>query len=105
MNRDRKRRVADLTSPLPPVPETLAVLERLVYHRYETPARTRAALKLAHGTLVDLLRWIEAFAREESLISRSSAEFLHRQIRARMNLNNPKRFPPLPRIPSAAGAR
>jgi hypothetical protein len=49
----RARIAAELTAPLPPVGETLTVLDALATHQYETKARTRAALKLAHRALRD----------------------------------------------------
>ncbi len=83
--------------PLPPVADTLAVLEQLVTHQYETKARTRAALKLAHHALRDLLSHVESSARHPDLISSVTAESLHRQLRRSMELDKPKRFPSLPR--------
>lgn len=96
MNRVVKKRGAAPLAPLPPAGETIAVLERLAAHQYETRARSRAALKLAHRALADVLRWIDAFAREDELISAGSAEFLHRKVREAMELDKRKRFPPLP---------
>lgn len=94
----RARIVAELTAPLPPIAETLAVLDALATHAYETKARTRAALKLAHQTLHDLLQEIEVDARYPNLISRTTAEDLHRRLRRSMALDKPKRFPSLPRL-------
>jgi hypothetical protein len=96
MNRVVKKRGAAPLAPLPPAGETIVVLERLADHQYETRARTRAALKLAHHALAEALRWIDAFAREEALIPAATAAFLHKKIRDAMALDKPKRFPPLP---------
>jgi len=87
----------ELTASLPPVAETLMVLDALATHEYETKARTRAALKLAHRTLRDLLQEIEVDSRYPELISRIAAECLHRRLRRSMELDKPKRFPSLPR--------
>jgi hypothetical protein len=88
---------AEMEAPLPPVADTLAVLDQLATHQYETKARTRAALKLAHNTLRDLLQHIESSAQHEALIARATAESLHRQLRRSMELDKSKRFPSLPR--------
>ena len=88
---------AELEAPLPPVAETLAVLDQLATHGYETKARWRAAVKLAHRTLHDLLRRIEFAAQHEELIARVTADSLHRELRQRLELDKPKRFPSLPR--------
>lgn len=82
---------------MPPVAETLAVLDQLATHQYETKARTRAALKLAHHTLRNLLAHIHASARHPALISSATAESLHRDLRRSLELDKPKRFPALPR--------
>jgi hypothetical protein len=95
--RTRKAILAELDAPLPPVADTLAVLDQLAVHQYETKARTRAALKLAHRTLGELLQHIEASARHEQLVSRATADSLHRHLRRSLELDKPKRFPSLPR--------
>jgi len=98
LNKRRARIAAELTAPLPPVAETLVMLEALATHEYETKARTLAALKLAHRTLRDLLQTIEVESRYPALISRTAAEGLHRRLRRSMELDKPKRFPALPRL-------
>lgn len=106
MGRSRKAQMAriraELESPLPPVDETLAVLDQLATHQYETKARTRAALKLAHRTLHNLLSHIHASARHPALISSATADSLHRDLRRSLEIDKPKRFPslPRPRLPS-----
>ena len=102
--RTRKQIVAEFDAPVPPVADTLAVLDQLASHQYETKARTRAALKLAHRTLHELLCHIEASARHSGLIARSTAESLHRQLRRSLELDKPKRFPSLPRPRTPAPA-
>jgi hypothetical protein len=91
---------------LPPIDETLAVLDQLATHQYETKARTRAALKLAHRTLHDLLSRIRSSAKHPELLSSVTAESLHRDLRRSMQLDKLKRFPLLPRpcTPSEATA-
>lgn len=101
MGRSRKQQLAriraELESPLPPVDDTLAVLDQLATHQYETKARTRAALKLAHRTLHQLLSHIRSSARHPELLSSFLAESIHRDIRRWLELDKPKRFPSLPR--------
>lgn len=92
----RAKLLAELTAPPPPVTDTLALLDQLATHRYETKARTRAAIKLAHSALRDLLQHIERSAQHEELIARVTADSLHRQLRSALQLDKPKRFPPLP---------
>lgn len=104
MRRSLKKRIAEMAAALPPVAETLAVLDQLTTHQYETKARTRAALKLAHSTLRDLLQHIEASARHPDLIARATADGLHRTLRRSMEIDKPKRFPSLPRPRAAAPA-
>ena len=94
----RARIAAELTAPLPPVADTLLMLDALATHQYETKARTRAALQLAHRTLGELLRHIDQSARYLDLISRVTAESLHRDLRSWLELDKPKRFPALPRV-------
>lgn len=101
MGRSQKQQIArirsEMESPLPPIDETLAVLDQLAAHGYETKARTRAALKLAHRTLAEMLQHIEASARHPGLVARATADSLHRQLRRSLELDKPKRFPSLPR--------
>jgi hypothetical protein len=83
--------------PLPPAADTLSVLDQLAVHQYETKARSRRALKLSHHALRDVLAMIESYARYPDLIARSIADDLHRRIRRELRIDDPKRFPPLPR--------
>lgn len=98
----RAQIAAELTVPLPPVSQTLDMLEALATHAYETKARTRAALKLAHRALRDLLQEIEADARYPELMSCTVVEALHRRLRRSLELDKPKRFPSLPQVRTAA---
>lgn len=92
-----RRRGQLAEAPLPPASDTLTVLDQLAVHQYETRARTRRALKLSHVALREVLTMLESYARYPDLVARSVADDLHRRIRRELRLDNPKRFPPLPR--------
>ena len=104
LSKRRAQIAAELTVPLPPVSQTLDMLEALATRTYETKARTSAALKLAHRALRDLLQEIEADACYPDLMSCTVAEALHRRLRRSLELDKPKRFPSLPQVRTAAPA-
>src|SRR3954452_12169147 len=92
-----RRRGQQAELPLPPASDTLAVLDQLAVHQYETRARAGRALKLSHVALRDVLSMLESYARYPDLVARSIADDLHRRIRRELRLDDQKRFPPLPR--------
>lgn len=93
MKKSLREWIAKQRAPLPPIADTLGVLDRLALKQYETKARSRNANKAAHQTLYELLQTLDAWAKYPRLVAPSTVEAVHRTIRRRLRLDDPKRRP------------
>jgi hypothetical protein len=86
----QRKEEARLAQPLPPLEETLALLNALSVKQYETKARAKNAIKLSHLALADTLQMLKAFSAHENLVSKGVVDKIHRDILHRLKLDEKK---------------
>lgn len=90
MRKTRKQRIAELTAPPPSLEFTLAQLGALAVRVPEAKARTRKAIEQSHRALLEVLQTLEAWSKYPDLVSRSTVEAIHKQIRRTLKLAAPE---------------
>lgn len=80
MSSRRAKEIARLSTPPPPLSETIAKIEGLAFKTYETKARSRAAIKNSHRALAYALQMLESYARYANLVSAGVVDSIHRGV-------------------------